>query len=118
MPLGSVADPHHLDADPDPASHFDADPDTDPTFHFDAVPDLCPALAAKLRLKTLKKCSNRLIYRTFWLVVCKLMRIRPQTDKNLTPNPFTGIFFMQSRSLGFGVFICSYLVHEHTTPIV
>ncbi len=29
MPLGSVADPHHLDADPDPdpASHFDADPD-------------------------------------------------------------------------------------------
>jgi hypothetical protein len=35
MLLNSVADPHHLDAnpDPDPASHFDADPD--PTFHFD-----------------------------------------------------------------------------------
>ena len=24
---GSVADPHHFDADPDPAFHFDADPD-------------------------------------------------------------------------------------------
>jgi hypothetical protein len=24
---GSVADPHHVDADPDPAFHFDADPD-------------------------------------------------------------------------------------------
>jgi len=43
----SVADPHHLDADPDPsclfdpdpapACHFDADPD--PTFHFDADPE-------------------------------------------------------------------------------
>jgi len=27
---GSVADPHHFDADPDPAFHFDADPDLDP----------------------------------------------------------------------------------------
>jgi len=27
---GSVADPHHFDADPDPAFHFDADPDPDP----------------------------------------------------------------------------------------
>jgi len=25
--LASVADPHHFDADPDPAFHFDADPD-------------------------------------------------------------------------------------------
>ena len=33
----SVADPHHLDADPDPAFHLDADPD--PTFQFDADPD-------------------------------------------------------------------------------
>ena len=30
--IGSVADPHHFDADPDPdpAFHFDADPDPDP----------------------------------------------------------------------------------------
>ncbi len=37
----SVADPHHLNANPDPASHFDADPDPspDPTFHSDANPD-------------------------------------------------------------------------------
>jgi hypothetical protein len=36
----SVADPHHLDADPDPVFHFDADPDADPdpTFKFDADP--------------------------------------------------------------------------------
>jgi hypothetical protein len=31
----SVADPHHSDADPDPARHFDADPD--PIFYFEAV---------------------------------------------------------------------------------
>ncbi len=37
--LSSVADPHHSDAVPDPASHFDADPDPGPTFHFDADPD-------------------------------------------------------------------------------
>ncbi len=37
IPVGSVADPHHVDADPDPVCPFDADPD--PTFHFDAVPD-------------------------------------------------------------------------------
>jgi hypothetical protein len=42
---GSVADPHHFDADPD--FHFDADPDStflfeaeaDPTFHLDTDPD-------------------------------------------------------------------------------
>ncbi len=33
----SVADPHHDDADPDPAFHFYAD--LDPTFQFDADPD-------------------------------------------------------------------------------
>jgi hypothetical protein len=29
--IGSVADPH-VDADPDPACHFDTAPDPDPTF--------------------------------------------------------------------------------------
>jgi hypothetical protein len=55
-------------ADPDPACHFDADPD--PAFHFDADP--YPSFLIK------KKCSNRLILLTFWLVICKLMRIRIQ----------------------------------------
>jgi hypothetical protein len=32
----SVADPHHDDADRDPACHFDADPDL--AYHFDAHP--------------------------------------------------------------------------------
>jgi hypothetical protein len=44
--------------DPDPACHCDADPD--PTFHFDADPD--PSF--QIGLKTLKKCSNRLIFHT------------------------------------------------------
>jgi hypothetical protein len=35
--INSVADPHHVDANPDPACHSDADPDL--TFHFDADPD-------------------------------------------------------------------------------
>jgi hypothetical protein len=38
------ADPHHVDADPDPACLFDADADPDPTFHFDAVPDPDPSI--------------------------------------------------------------------------
>jgi hypothetical protein len=33
--FGSVADPHNVDADPDPAFHFDADLDQDPTLQFD-----------------------------------------------------------------------------------
>ncbi len=32
-----VADPHHFNADPDPAFHFNADPDL--AFHFNADPD-------------------------------------------------------------------------------
>jgi hypothetical protein len=35
-----VADPHHLDADPDPALHFYADPDTD--FNLNTNPDPAP----------------------------------------------------------------------------
>ncbi len=48
-----VADPYHVDADPDPAFLFDANPDpdpifyldadSDPTFHFVADPDPDPA---------------------------------------------------------------------------
>jgi hypothetical protein len=37
--FASVADPHHVDADPDPACHFDPDPDQDPACHCDADPD-------------------------------------------------------------------------------
>ncbi len=32
-----IVDPHHFNADPDPAFHFNADPD--PAFHFNADPD-------------------------------------------------------------------------------
>ncbi len=43
----SVADTHHVDADPEPSYHFDADPelsvhfdgDPDPSYHFDAGTD-------------------------------------------------------------------------------
>ncbi len=40
----SVADPHHVDADPDPAFHLDAKPDPDNTFHSDADLDPDPTL--------------------------------------------------------------------------
>ncbi len=30
MPICSIAEPHHIDADPDPACHFDADLELDP----------------------------------------------------------------------------------------
>jgi hypothetical protein len=51
----NVADPHHLDADPDPYCHFDAIPDLDchfdagpdPTFPFDADPGPDPSLQIK-----------------------------------------------------------------------
>ncbi len=56
-PVPSVADSHHIDADPypachhdadpDPASHFDADADPDPDFHFDANPDPDPSFQIK-----------------------------------------------------------------------
>jgi hypothetical protein len=35
-----VSDPHHFNADPDPAFHLNAD--LDPSFHFIAVPDPDP----------------------------------------------------------------------------
>ncbi len=66
VPVGSVADPHHVDADPDPVCHFDADADSDPacqfdadpdpTFHFDAVPDQdhSSQIKAKNREKVIK----------------------------------------------------------------
>jgi hypothetical protein len=50
-----------FNADPDPTFHPDVDPD----------PDL-EILASKEKLKLLKKCSNRLIFHTFWLLICKL----------------------------------------------
>jgi hypothetical protein len=43
--------------------HFDADPDPDPSF--------------QMKAQNLKKVySNLLIFHTFWLVICKLMRFR------------------------------------------
>jgi hypothetical protein len=65
MPKCSVADPHLLDADPDPtchfdadldpACHFDADPDPDHTFHFDADPDLDPDPSFQMKAQNLEK---------------------------------------------------------------
>ncbi len=48
----SVADPHHGEADPDPACHFDADLDLVPDLacHVDADPSF------EIRLLTLTKC--------------------------------------------------------------
>jgi hypothetical protein len=38
-----VADPHHDNADPDPAYYFNADPDLDPAFHFNTDPYQAPS---------------------------------------------------------------------------
>jgi hypothetical protein len=88
-----VLDPHNLDADRDSTIalmrtrilifylmririlfDLDADPDRDPTFHFTLMQIRIQILASKYSLKPLKKCSNRLIFHTFWLVM-KLIRI-------------------------------------------
>jgi hypothetical protein len=64
--IQEVADPHHVDADPDaetdPTFNFDADPDPtfhfdadpDPTFHFDTDPDLSFQIKAQNLEKVLK----------------------------------------------------------------
>jgi hypothetical protein len=44
----SVADPHHVDADPNPSFTFDADPDLCPTFTSDADPDPAPRKSDKV----------------------------------------------------------------------
>ncbi len=58
--------------------HFDAEPDQNPTFHFDAEPD--PDLSFQIKAQNHDKCSNRLIFHTFWLVISKLMRIHAETE--------------------------------------
>jgi hypothetical protein len=64
-----VADPHHVDADLDPACHFDADPDF--ACHFDADPnpnfycDADPDPSFQRKAQNLKKCLNGLICLTF-----------------------------------------------------
>ncbi len=108
------SDPHYSDADPvltfyfdtqtDPAFHFDADRDPYSTFHFDADPHPHPSF--QKRLRKLKKCLNRFIFHSFWLLICKLMRIRIQlitlmrihnTDvlKNTAGDKFTSILHVQ-----------------------
>ncbi len=58
---------------------FDADADPYSTFHLDADPDpdSDPAPSFQVKAQTLEKVLNRLlVLQTFWLVICKLMRIR------------------------------------------
>ncbi len=71
-----------ITADPDPACHFDPDStfhfaaDQDPTFHFDPDPNPDPDPSFQIKAQNLeKKCSNRLIFHTLWLVIRKLRRI-------------------------------------------
>jgi hypothetical protein len=49
----------HFDADPDPACHFDADADPDPTFHFDANPDTqgSKKYSSLISMRLLQKCE-------------------------------------------------------------
>jgi hypothetical protein len=41
-PKGFSSDPHHFNADPDPAFHFNADPDSYPALHFNQDPYAAP----------------------------------------------------------------------------
>jgi hypothetical protein len=63
----SFADPHHLDADPDPVFHFDAVPD--PTVNFGAGPNLTSTvmgirirpfelMGIRLLIKVLRICNH------------------------------------------------------------
>jgi hypothetical protein len=60
----SVVDPHHLDADPDPTFRHDSNPYPDPSFKKGSN----PGKSAKIGAYSL--------FHTFWLNMCKLMRIR------------------------------------------
>ncbi len=60
--------------------------DPDSTFHFDADPDPDEGFQIK-RLKKLKKCSNRLIFHTFLLVISKLMGIHPDPAYHFDADP-------------------------------
>jgi hypothetical protein len=111
--VASVADPHHVDADLylDPACPFDADPypachfwcgsysclslwcDPDPIFHFGAYPYPDPSFQIKSQnLTKIQKCLNRLILHTFWLVICKFMRIQLITLSGSGSGPYLSIW--------------------------
>ncbi len=55
---------------------LDADADLDLSFNPDAGLDLDPDPGFQKRLKLLKKCSNRLVFQTFWPVLCKWIGIQ------------------------------------------
>jgi hypothetical protein len=57
----SVADPHHLDTDPDPACLFDSDPAT--ACYFDADPDPC----FQIKAQNLEKVLKNWLIKTFGL---------------------------------------------------
>jgi hypothetical protein len=82
----SVVDSHQFDADLDHACNFDADADSDPAVTLMQIRVRIlsfsltrimhgPVPSFKIKAQTLKKWSNRLIFHTFWLVICKLMPI-------------------------------------------
>jgi hypothetical protein len=54
----SVADPHHLEADPNPAFHFDEAPDPDSTFHSERDLDL-PLKLNLMRIRILPLAFSR-----------------------------------------------------------
>jgi hypothetical protein len=55
---------------------FYEDADPDPTFRPDADRDPDPDPSFQIKTQTFEKVLNRLIFHTFWLVICKVMRIR------------------------------------------
>jgi hypothetical protein len=101
-------DQHHVEADPDPDSsyHLDADPESD--FYLMRIRIRLFSLIrmriririqilASTRLKLWKKCSKRLIFHTFWLVICKFMRIRFRIQLNTDADPNPDFYLMRMR---------------------
>ncbi len=87
----------HPDADPDSVFLFDADPD--PTFlpDPDADPAPYPDPSYQIKTQTFENCSKRLIFHTFLLVICKLMRIRFRIKLNTDADPNPDFYLMRMR---------------------
>jgi hypothetical protein len=79
----------HPDMNPDPDPHPNKNPDPHPDWHKKSESasgsnfspwngsGYRPYCSFQIKAQTLKKCSNRLIFHTFRLVICKLMRAVP-----------------------------------------
>ncbi len=87
-------------------------------FTLNAVPDPDPSSQIKIQ-KTLKKCSSRLIFHTFWLFICKLMRMRIRIQLiTLMRNRIRLLFSnsMRIRICNTALDTVEWNLHNHSIP--